>query len=520
MTGVAAQLSGRRAVLNDLSVVATHLAYNHTRPCDPKALQDAFNEIAADLNHEFRDIYACTDGNDRGYILYTLWGRDGICPHCQKAFSIWDSIDRKTGRMPAMLTCPHCQRETAKHGLKYSGNKPVLLSYQRANGQRVERAPTPEDVLIIQNQAAQSARAWYPQVEIDPAREMYIRSALHLQGIAHVADFYMPRNLRALSSLWSRIQQVADERVRAALVFAFTNTAWHGTRMRRFNARGGQRPLTGTLYIPQLSSEANVLEVMRNKIRQLRSYYESLGVQSEPLPAIRLGSATRLRGIPDASVDYVFTDPPFGSNLFYADCNLIWESWLGGLTPHHEEAVVNRSRDVAKGGKTVADYELLMTQSMREIFRVLKPGAWATLVFHNTDPAVWRAIQSAAEVAGFQIEDAGALDRKQHSHKGYKGRAEKEDVAHFDVIMSMRKLVAPASRIRPAEATVDVKQLIMDAYLALPTDSRTTQRVHSEVIQRLAREGLGLDSVSFDDVREHIPRSSLDQLDLLRAEEG
>jgi hypothetical protein len=42
-----------------------------------------------------------------------------------------------------------------------------------------------------------------------------------------------------------------------------------------------------------------------------------------------------------------------------------------------------------------------MTGSMREIFRVLKPGAWATLVFHNTDPAIWRAIQSAAESAGF-----------------------------------------------------------------------------------------------------------------------
>lgn len=507
MTGVAAQLSGRRAVLNDLSVVATHLAYNHTRPCDPQALQNAFNEIADDLDEEFREIYACADGGGRGYILYTLWGRDAICPHCQTSFSIWDSIDRETGRMPATLTCPGCGQGMAKHGLKYNGNRPVLLSYQRADGQRVERPPTAEDISIIQKQASVAPTAWYPQVEIDPTREMYIRSALHLQGIERVADFYMPRNLRALSRLWSRIQEVSDERVRSALMFAFTNTAWHGTRMRRFNARGGQRPLTGTLYIPQLSSEANVLEVMRNKIRQLRSYYESLGKQSDQPPAIRLGSATRLSGIPDASVDYVFTDPPFGSNLFYADCNLIWESWLGGLTPHQEEAVVNRSRDTAKGGKTVADYESLMTKSMREIFRVLKPGAWATLVFHNTDPAVWRAIQSAAEVAGFQIEDAGALDRKQQSHKGYKGRAEKEDVAHFDVIMSMRKRAAPTTRVRTTGPVVNAKQLVLDAYLALPTDSRTVQRVHSEVIQRLAREGRGLDSVSFDDVRKHMPRT-------------
>ena len=505
MTGVAAQLSGRRAVLSDLSVVATHLAYNHTRPCDPKALQKTFDEIAGELDAEFREIYACTDGDERGYILYTLWGRDAMCPHCQENFSIWDSIDRQSGRMPAILKCPKCNQASAKHGLKYTGNRPVLLSYKRANGQRVERAPTAEDIAIIQTQSEVAPTAWYPEVAIDATREMYIRSALHLQGIERVADFYMPRNLRALSKLWARIQQVSDERVRAALTFAFTNTSWHGTRMRRFNARGGQRPLTGTLYIPQLSSEANVLEVMRNKIRQLRSYYDAIGTQVGPLPAVRLGSATRLFGIPDSSIDYVFTDPPFGSNLFYADCNLIWESWLGGLTPHQEEAVVNRSRDQTRGGKTVADYESLMTKSMREIFRVLKPGGWATLVFHNTDPAIWRAIQSAAESAGFQIEDAGALDRKQQSHKGYKGREEKEGVAHFDVIMSMRKRTAPATRVRRTVET-SAKQLVLDAFKALPADSRSVQRVHSEVIQRLARDGHDLDAVSFDDVRAFMPR--------------
>lgn len=507
MTGVAAQLAGRRAVLSDLSVVATHLAYNHTRPCSPAKLQETFDDIARDLHDEFREIYACTDGRNRGYLIYTLWGRDAICPHCTARFSIWDSIDRDTGRMPSSLACPKCKRTTAKHGLKYAGNRPVLLCYERANGERRERAPSSADIALIRSQGEIAPSSWYPDVEIDTSREMYIRSALHLQGVKRVSDFYMSRNLRALSSLWARIQRVEDERIRAALSFAFTNTAWHGTRMRRFNARGGQRPLTGTLYIPQLSSEANVLEVMRNKIRQLRTYYEALGPQEGPLPAVRLGSATNLAGVPDGSIDYVFTDPPFGSNLFYADCNLIWEAWLGGLTPPREEAVVNRSRDSSRGGKTVADYQLLMTESMREIFRVLKPGAWATLVFHSTDPAIWRAIQAAAEAAGFQIEDAGALDRKQQSHKGYKGRAEEEDVAHFDVIMSMRKKAKSANKGRKQAVEGTTKQLVLDAFKSLPTKARTVQRVHSEVIQRLARDGRDLGAVSFDDVREHMPVS-------------
>lgn len=70
MTGVAAMLSGRRAILGDLSVAAIHIAYNHTRPCDFATLQRAFDEIAADLESEFRHLYACADGAGTGYVLY------------------------------------------------------------------------------------------------------------------------------------------------------------------------------------------------------------------------------------------------------------------------------------------------------------------------------------------------------------------------------------------------------------------------------------------------------------------
>lgn len=509
MTGVAAVLTGRRAVLSDLSVAAVHLTYNHTRPCDFASLVRAFEEVATDLGPKFHDIYACVDGRKRGYVHYTLWSRDAICPACNHQFSVWGLIDRSTGRMASTVRCPRCRRRSSKQGLRYGANRPVLISYETEGGRRLERSPTRADLALMKRFDRPRRNAWFPKVSVERDREMYIRSALHLQGVKTVADFYTRRNLLALSLLWQRIQRVGDARIRSALAFAFTNTAWHGTRMRRFNARGGQRPLTGTLYIPQLSSEANVLEVMRNKLRQLRSYYEALGQPEVPLPAVRLGSATQLQGIPDASVDYVFTDPPFGSNIFYADCNLIWESWLGGLTRHEEEAVVNRSRRPSNGGKTIGDYERLMSGAMREIHRVLKPGAWATLVFHNTDPSVWRAIQSSAESAGFVIAQAGTLDRKQQSHKGYRGRAGAEDVAHFDVIMSMKKTDMPTTARRRELPKKDPRQLVLDAVGSLSPSDCTLQRVHSEVIRRLARGGHDLGSVTFEDVREYLPVATL-----------
>src|SRR5205085_3509589 len=114
------------------------------------------------------------------------------------------------------------------------------------------------------------------------------------------------------------------------------------------------------------------------------------------LPDILLGDAASLAGIADNSVDYVFTDPPFGSNIFYADCSLIWESWLGRLTDRTAEAVVNRSLAVESGGKSLHRYAQIIKSAMLEIGRVLKPGGWATVVFHSTNSSVWEAIHQAA----------------------------------------------------------------------------------------------------------------------------
>jgi DNA modification methylase/DNA-binding XRE family transcriptional regulator len=501
MTGVAAAQTGRRAILNDLAVVSAHLAFNHTRPCSSEALQQEFAALYARVRPAFAKMYRTERSpGDNGYVIYTLWSRDAVCPACSHEFSLWGIIDRATGRMGTRVSCPKCKTELSKHSLRYAGNKQVLVSFETSTGERVERPPSEWDLRHTASFRRDSIKHWYPDVPVDPDREMYLRSALHLQGIKSVADFYTPRNLAALALLWNEIQNVKDARVKHALEFAFTNTAWHGTRMRRFNARGGHRPLTGTLYIPQISSEANVLEVMRNKVKQLSKFYRSYRPLATELPCIQIGDAGDLHRIPDGSVDYVFTDPPFGSNIFYADCNLIWEAWLGGITHGDAEAVVNRSLGVDQGGKTVKDYERLMTSALREMHRVLKRSGWATLVFHNTDPAVWRALQTAADSAGFKVEKAASLDRKQQSHKGYKGRAGEEAVAHFDVILSMRKHEAAAKK----RTTLDPKELervVRQVRGSLPAEERVAQRVHSAVLRYLAVQGADLGSADFETVR-------------------
>ena len=239
---------------------------------------------------------------------------------------------------------------------------------------------------------------------------------------------------------------------------------------------------------------------MRNKIAQLQRYYRSYRPNDAGLPAVLLGSATELSAIPDGSIDYIFTDPPFGSNIFYADCNLIWKSWLGRLTDGTNEAVVNRSLGLDKGGKSLATYAALISAAMREMARVLKPSGWATVVFHNTDAAVWQALREAADQAGFSFHEAASLDRRQQNDKGYKGRSGAEDVAHFDVVFNLRKTAAPP-RARAAKKTrINLPRLVETIATDRKYARHGLQGVHAEVMRRIASSG-AQDFVDYSEIR-------------------
>src|SRR5690606_15939253 len=114
----------------------------------------------------------------------------------------------------------------------------------------------------------------------------------------------------------------------------------------------------------------------------------------------------------DGSIDYVFTDPPFGENIFYADLNFLVEAWHGVTTDAQPEAIIDKFKH-----KALPDYQRLMQQCFAEYNRVLKPGRWMTVVFCNSKAAVWNAIQVALQQAGFVVAEVTALDKVQGSYR-------------------------------------------------------------------------------------------------------
>lgn len=440
MTGLAAQNTGRRAILSDLAPGAVHLAFNHTHAVDPGVLGASLLALSKALAPLELSLYesSCPTCNGPGLLRHVIWSDVHACSSCGHDIRVWDQRD-STGGSSRVMTCGNCGHRQTRSGVTGAASVPVEKTVACSVCKKLQRGQlNPDDLALIARVEGTRVKHWIPSVPLGRDREMYRRSALHLRGITNVADFWVHRSKIALSELWNYIVTRSDSRTRNALEFAFTNTAWHSTRMRRYNALGGQRPLTGTLYIPQLIAEGNVFEIFRHQVAQLLRFYQSQpqGQDPELVTYTRQSSANELGWLPTASVDYVFTDPPFGANLFYADCNVVWESWLGDVTDLEKEIVVNRSLPESAGGKSMLDYENLLSTSFSEIRRVMVPNARASVVFHNSDDKVWSALLSATARAGLVQTDVSVLNKVQRSMKGYKGRSGSELVPFYDLVIT------------------------------------------------------------------------------------
>jgi len=499
MTGVAAALSGRRAILNDLSPAATHIAFNYTTPCDASAFATSVQTLLNWSDPQIAPLYAasCPTCGGSATTEYVVWSDVRACPHCKSAVTVWDGFTR--GGAVRALRCPSCAREFDKNAARVIGERPVEVNLrcERCSG-RAAIAVRPED-LALTTQRRSDVPYWYPQVPFGPDWEMW-RGGHRELGITEVADFWSNRNLIALSVLFEGVRRERDERLRSALLFAFTAIVNRASRRYQWNAKRPTNVLGGTLYIASLRYEFNVLSLFRRKVRAITNYYRSVPL-AQGVVTVTQGSATDLRHVADRSVDYCFTDPPFGANIYYADASLMWESWLGSFTDRSLEAVVSRRR----AGKGLVDYQDLMSRSFAEMKRCLRADGLATVVFQNTDETVWRAIQDAALDAGLHLLAASTLHKSQPSFKGVKAIQAGERVAASDVVLTLSP--SPRRDLRAVTVAPEAEHVVREALAseilsASTTRLRSPAHLYAVAISALLDVGLDTTGWTFERVRE------------------
>lgn len=409
------RLGARHAVLNDLSPAATFISYNYNTPVNVDAFRREATRILEEVQKECGWMYATrhTDGHT-GTINYTVWSDVFVCPTCGHEVVFYNAaVDQQADKVRDEFACPNCGCNLTKHTMEHAmatryddalqqsirqaKQVPVLINYT-CGGKRYEKQPDAADLALIEKIDQSAIPYWYPTNRMPEGREARRNDAT---GITHVHHFYTKRNLWVLATIFH-----ASSNGRARLIHQ-SISATLCSRLVRYNfGRRGNGPLSGTLYVSSVNAETNPMLVFAGK---LEDFTKALVV---PIYSITATESTTSLMISENSLDYLFLDPPFGTNLMYSELNFLWESWLKVWTDNGPEAIENETQN-----KGIDEYRQLMLSCFQEASRVLKPGRWMTVEFSNTQASVWNTIQGAIQQAGFVIANVAALDKQQLSFK-------------------------------------------------------------------------------------------------------
>jgi hypothetical protein len=262
-----------------------------------------------------------------------------------------------------------------------------------------------------------------------------------------------------------------------------------------------------TYYVAPAYYEWNVFELFQRKveagIRAANQLFVTPSIVEEQQindVTYEIASAEHLRHLEDESVDYVFTDPPFGSNIFYSDMNLFQEAWLGETTDCASEAVVHTTgRRKYGAGKR---YEALLRKAFEEAWRILKPGKHMSIVFGNSSGKVWGLVQRSLCDAGFKAAPVhvAILDKGQRSMKGLNSGS--EDVVTVDLILTLKKSKRNScARGAALLAHGDYKSLIEEAIRDIcVTPARNASHIYARVVAKAIGRQWMLDDLRLSDV--------------------
>ncbi len=431
----------RRVILGDLSPAATFIAANYNFPFDVDAFARAAKRLLKEVEEEIGWMYETlhTDGKTKGRINYTVWSEVFACPECAgDVVFIKEALDPKTNRVSKSVACPHCGASASKEQMdlqfetfydapqkrtdRRPKRVPVIVNYSVGKG-TYEKEADAADMELLERISRREVPPEIPTAEL-PDCQMTRVGRMATTNTRCIHHMFLPRATQALGAMWRRAFAQNDRRLRNVLLYFVEQAIWGMSTLARYTPTHYSQVnqyLSGVFYVGSHIVDVSPWYILDGKLKRLKQAFKPMPSLAS-MAAVSTSDCAQLL-LPDKSIDYVFTDPPFGENIYYADLNYLVESWHGAITRGEPEAIVDRAKE-----KEVSDYQHLMQHCFAEYCRVLKPGRWMTVVFHNSKNAVWNAIQEAMLAAGFVVADVRTLDKKQGSFRQITSTAVKQDL--------------------------------------------------------------------------------------------
>jgi len=513
MTGVAALISGRNVILSEISPAASFITSNYNKKFDKNLFKKEADKIIYRVSKDCEWLYETVHNPKnslvksenfelvpKGHINYIVWSDVFKCPYCNNDYIFWHAaVNKNDGKVNRDYNCPNCdaiinKRNSSRVFEKIKDNTlnkfvniaiqvPILINYTYKN-KKFEKEPDKFDYHLLKKINQMEIPYWYPTASLPIGHNT--EQPLKSHGLSNVHYFFTKRNLWVISNFFNEIKQIEDPYLKKIILFLFTGSIQGLSKQQRYRHKSTfpNMILSGTLYVGSLIREYCAYDWVEGKTKSLiRFCKETETFRKESNSIISNNSITNLP-VKANSVDYIFTDPPFGDNLMYSELNFIWESWLKVYTNNKNEAIMNK-----KQSKNISEYTELMTKGFKEMYRILKPKRWITIVFHNSKASVWNSIQESITRAGFIIAQVTTLDKKQGSFKqvAYAGSVKNDLIINAykpEEGFSMRFIKNAGENME-----IDFVSEILEHLPVRPNIGRTEQMLYSKTLAHYVENG-------------------------------
>ncbi len=373
VTVIEALRLGRKAIGVDLNPVATFIAKCTITPIDIKRFEKAFNNIEKKVRERIEKLYetTCLGCNSTARLLGMAW--------------------ENTTPFEKVYVCKKCGRKREK-----------LSENDLAKIAEIEKM---------------KIEYWYPKdVKLPPMKK---------EKLNYVHELFTKRNLMALALLFNEIEAINENNIKNMMKFVFTSALPQTTKMMPYVKESVGKICKGwtvhSYWVPPQHWELNVWEYFRLRFNEIkRGKVESNKALNKPREAkdfsdlqqdgdyfMKNHSCLELNDdkmpkksiIPPNSVDYVFTDPPYGGSIQYFELSVLWASWLKMPIDFEDEITINKFQE-----KNFERYDRMLKQAFKQVYRVLKANKYLTVTFHSTDIRIRNSLIRAVVFAGFDMD--------------------------------------------------------------------------------------------------------------------
>lgn len=290
--------------------------------------------------------------------------------------------------------------------LRNNNNIPIKARYKSLKTKKTEELRLSEKQIgdFLNFEKEQTINDWFP------TDELIENSRISAKKGMTVADLFTKRTLACHAKLFSLIENKASGNEQQLFKLAFTaNLANCSKLVPPIKTRGDMSQgawMTG-FYIGDTYLENNVLQYFENRLNKIikgkkdyLNFFKNSLFETYSNSYLTTQYDAKDLKIPSDSVDYIFTDPPYGDAVPYFEQSIIWNSWLKLVPDYEKEIVISDSKS---RNKNTRYFESEINEAFSEIRRVLKLGKYFSLTYHSLSGLEWRAITNACIQNGFEM---------------------------------------------------------------------------------------------------------------------